>query len=349
MARRPPDLSEFTALTEAEELRRTVSDLQAKLRRSKSKVEDLVEATVEGAKGAMLAMGPVAPVPEPRQDKRRKRPEVALWHLTDWQGSKVTTTYNTDVMRERVERFCDKAEHITEVQRADHPVKDCTILFGGDLGEGLFNYPSQPFEIDASIFGQFVSTARLASDVVRRALSLYENVNVVAEWGNHGRVGGKRAAVPRSDNFDRMTYELCRAILSDPLTGKLYDRLTWQDCPDDIQRVEIGNYRALLIHGDEIGRNGFASPMTIVGHVSKWQSGSYPWQFRDCYMGHYHNHAEWPLPNGLGSVYQTGSPESDNRYARDTMAASSTPSQRLHFVDPEKGRVSAVYKVWLED
>jgi hypothetical protein len=33
----------------------------------------------------------------------------------------------------------------------------------------------------------------------------------------------------------------------------------WQDCPEDIQRVEVGNYRALVIHGDEIGRGGFAS------------------------------------------------------------------------------------------
>jgi hypothetical protein len=47
-------------------------------------------------------------------------------------------------------------------------------------------------------------------------------------------------------------------------------------------------------------------------------------------------------------VYQTGSPESDNRYAGIHMAASSIPSQRLHFIDPDKGRVSAVHKVWLD-
>jgi hypothetical protein len=245
-------------------------------------------------------------------------------------------------MCERIMRFCDKAERLTVIQRADHPVRECVIMFGGDLAEGLFNYPAQPFEIDASIFGQYARVARLVVDVVRRALSLYDKVTVIGEWGNHGRVGSKRAAVPRNDNFDRMIYELARGILgTEP-------RLEWQDCPEDIQRVEIGNYRALLIHGDEVGRNGYASPMTIVNHIAKWQSGSYPWEFRDCYLGHYHNHCEWSLPNGKGSVYQTGSPESDNRYAGVHMAASSTPSQRLHFVDPEAGRVSAVYKVWLD-
>ena len=88
--------------------------------------------------------------------------------------------------------------------------------------------------------------------------------------------------------------------------------------------------------------------MTIVAHVARWQSGAYPWQFRDCYVGHYHTHAEWPLPNGLGSVYQTGSTESGNRYAGVMLAASATPSQRLHFIDPDRGRVTSAYKVWLD-
>lgn len=207
--------------------------------------------------------------------------------------------------------------------------------------EGLFQFPTQPFEIDSSIFGQYVTVSRLLVDVVRRALGIYDTVQVVSEWGNHGRIGSKRSAVPRSDNFDRMVYELARQLLQ----GE--KRLTWEDCPEDIQRIEIGAYRALLIHGDEVGRNGFASPTTIVNHVAKWQSGAYPWEFRDAYLGHYHTHNEWALPNGFGAVYQTGSTESDNRYARDTMASSAQPSQRLNFIDPKRGRVVECRKIWL--
>jgi hypothetical protein len=338
-----PDLGEFHALDEAAELRKVVADLERRLRRAKAKTDDLVQATVDGARAAMLALGPIDAAPAPKPDRRKARPEVALWHLTDWQGSKVTQSYDTDVMRARVHRFVDSAEKITQIQRADHPVRDCVVMLGGDLIEGLFNYPAQPFEIDQTLFGQYTRVARLVADVVRRALGIYERVAVIEEWGNHGRVGAKRAAVPRSDNFDRMVCELARALLD----GE--KRLTWQSSDEDVQRVEIGNYRALLIHGDEIGRNGYASPMTIVAHVARWQSGAYPWQFRDCYLGHYHNHAEWSLPNGLGSVYQTGSPESDNRYAGVGMAASAIPSQRLHFVDPDRGRVTGIYKVWLDE
>jgi hypothetical protein len=327
---------------DVKELRQALLRLQKQLKKAKERTEELVETTQQAAYDAMLTYGPLKNATVPEIDKRKTKAEVALWHMTDWQGAKRTTSYNSEIMRKRVLEFAQKAVRITDIQRADHPVKDCTIMFGGDMVEGLFNFPTQAFEVDATLFEQYVNVSRLCVDVVRFALENYEKVTVVAEWGNHGRIGSKRDNVPRSDNFDRMCYELARQLLQ----GE--KRLIWQECPEDIQRVQIGNYKALLIHGDEVGRNGFASPGAIVQHANKWRSGSYPWDFRDVYIGHYHTHAEWAMANGQGSVYQTGSTESDNRYAGVMLAASATPSQRLHFVDPERGRVTAAYKIWLD-
>jgi len=336
------NLPEDIESNDVKELRQALMRLQKQLRQSKERTQDLVETAHQAAYDAMLTMGKIELVAAPVADKRKTKSEVALWHMTDWQGAKRTTSYNSEIMRKRVLEFCEKAVRITEIQRADHPVKEVTICFGGDMVEGLFNFPTQAFEVDATLFEQYVNVSRLCVDVVRYALTNYEKVTVIAEWGNHGRIGSKRDNVPRSDNFDRMCYELAKQLLS----GE--KRLTWQDCPEDIQRIEIGNYRALVIHGDEVGRNGFASPGAIVQHANKWRSGSYPWEFRDVYIGHYHTHAEWAMANGQGAVYQTGSTESDNRYAGVMLAASATPSQRLHFIDPEKGRVTAAYKVWLD-
>ena len=347
MASRKPDLAEFEALTRNAELEELNSKLQEKLRRAKEGHEALVDAVRQGAKEAILALGKPPAIPKPKADTRKKGGEVALWHLTDWQGSKVTTTYNTQVMRERVLRFCEKARKLTEIQRADHPVRECVILFGGDQLEGLFNFPSQPFEVDQTLFGQFCTAARLEAEVVRYALATYEKVTVIEEWGNHGRVGNRRAAVPTSDNMDRMAYELARAFLSDQESWELPDRLTWEPDEEDIHHFEIGNYAALLIHGDEIGRNGYASPDTVARHIAGWKSGAYDKWFRDVYMGHIHRHDERALPDGEGALYITGSPETDNRYARDKMAAAGAPTQRLHFVEPEEGYVSAQYKVRL--
>lgn len=353
------DFSDFSDLFDAEvakieesdevhDLREALREANDKLRKTKITSELVARAAFEGAKSAVLAQKrqPIKPFVS-KPSKGKDKSEVALWHLTDWQGAKKTVSYDSDVMVERAHRFVDKALSITDIQRHDHPVDDCVILIGGDMIEGLFNFSTQPYEIDATLFDQFVNVADLLDQVMRRAAGHYKTVKVVAEWGNHGRIGSKRDAVPRSDNADRMTYHLASVM------GRDLKNVEWSIVADDIQRVEVGNYRALVIHGDEVGRNGFASPSTIANHVARWKSGSYrvdgePWNFHDVYVGHYHNHQEVSLPDGIGAVYFTGSTESDNRYARDSMAASAVPTQRLHFIDPRKGSVTAQYRVRLD-
>lgn len=326
----------------SEQLRQVLARTQRQLAEAKQRNADLSAATYSGAWDAVMSLPPIKPVVAPKKDSRKAKAEVALIHATDWQGSKVTTSYNSEVMRKRVMEFAHKSVSITDVQRSDHPVKDCTIMFGGDMVEGLFNYSAQLWEIDASLFTQFTTVSFLMVDFVRVFLANFENVNVVAEWGNHGRIGSKRDHVPKGDNVDRMCYEFARQMMKDE------KRLTWEDCPEDIQQVEIGNYRALLMHGDEVGRAGFASPSAWQAAGNRWKAGAYKWMFQDIFLGHYHRFAQEPMSDQTGNIYWTGSTESDNRYARDSMAVSGVPSQRLHFVDPVKGRTTAIYQVHLD-
>lgn len=335
------------------ELRDALIRTQKQLAKARNVTDALVDATMLGAKDAMLAMGPIPKVPVPnfRAKKDVHYEEVALWDTGDWQGSKITPTYNSYIAKQRINHFVDEAIALTTSRRATANVSTCVILFGGDMIEGLFNFPSQAFEIDMSLFGQYVWVSRQVVEVVRRALTTYKLVIVSAEWGNHGRIGSKRDNVPRSDNFDRMVFHLAKEILHEEIAA---GRLIWPESDEDIQRVEIGNYRALNCHGDEVGRNGFASPATLIRHADRWKSGAFRvngefWDFRDVYLHHYHTHAEFPMANGEGAIYQTGSTESDNRYARDSMASSAIPSQRVHFIDPNKGRVTAQHKVMLLD
>lgn len=320
--------------------------LMRQLAQAKARTEELVEVTQQAAYDAMFALGPIPATEKPTYTRSNKGAEVALWDMGDWQGSKLTTSYNSEVMRERVLRYVRKAGMLGNIQRADHPVKDCVIIFGGDMVEGLFNFPHQVFEVDATIFQQYVRVSRLLVDVVQGCLQQHEKVRVIAEWGNHGRIGSKRDAVPRADNIDRMCYELARQLLAHE------KRLVWEDCPEDIQELEIGEYRALVAHGDEVGRTGYISPAQMMNHINKWKAGSYKkngvrWPFQDVYLHHYHQHMELPLPDGDGAVYYTGSTESDNRYALMGMASSATPTQRLHFIHPGLGRVTNQYKVFL--
>jgi hypothetical protein len=317
-------------------------------RRDVAKARDrsglVVEAVYRSAKDHLIAHSLPAVTP-PTSDVRMRGEHVALWNLGDWQGTKVTPSYNTQVMKDRVRLYVHKAKYFTEEQRHSRPVRRCHIAFGGDMIEGLWNYPTQAWEVEEEPIAQVVIVAALMAEVVREALSVYETVDVTAEWGNHGRIGSKRDAVPAATNLDRMAYILARQhVIADVESG----RLTWEDSIEDVQRLTIGNYRALVIHGDEIGRNGYASPSTIVQHVNRWRT-SFPWAFQDVYCHHYHTPMELTLADGRGRVYFNGATESDNRYALVGLAASGVPSQRLHFIDPDRGCVVQRIDVILED
>ena len=114
--------------SDVKELRSALLRVQKQLKQAKERTEDLVHTTQQAAYDAMLTFGKITPVQQPSPDKRSAKPEVALWHMTDWQGAKRTPSYNTEIMRKRVLEFCDKAVRITDIQRKDHPVKEVFVL-----------------------------------------------------------------------------------------------------------------------------------------------------------------------------------------------------------------------------
>lgn len=325
---------------EVEELRSALRTAQAATARAKSKTADLIDAVVQSAHDAYLSLGRPKPISAPARDKRKGHAEVALWHLTDWQTGKKTVSYDMATMDVRVRQFVEKALSITNLQRAHHPVRECHILFGGDMVENTTIFPGQAWEVEAATFAQMFTAADTMEAVVRSALENFDRVSVTAEPGNHGRVGSKRDGVPRGDNWDRVLYR----VVEDRFKGE--KRLSWT-CEDHWhQRFEIGNYRGVLVHGDEFKGFGGQIPMYgILRKVNSWKSGVLP-AFDDCYVGHYHNSNDLALAAG-GEVFMTGSTESDNEFAREFVAASATPSQRLHFVRPDKGLVTAKYKIAL--
>jgi len=338
------------------DLRKALLNAQKQLADVKKKRDDFTAAVVQAAHDAMLSTGPIPPIPTPKKDSRAKKAEVALLHSTDWQLGKQTLTYNSKEAERLIKQSVEKTIRIVDIHRQDHPVKEVVLMLGGDLVENTTIFPSQVYEVDSDVMSQFVDVSRILIDITRTLLANFEKVTVVCEPGNHGRIG-KFGELPKDINWDKLSYMFAGQALKDE------KRLTWQMSKEDIQRVHIPDptgkgegYKALLIHGDEI-RWGTAS--TIVRFADRWKSGAYKFfdeveqitkgfDFRDLYIGHYHQHQSWNMANGEGSVFMSGAVETGNRYARDLLASNGAASQRLHFVDPEKGRVSAEYRLWLE-
>lgn len=321
------------------ELREALRRAQRNESRAKAKIEDLVQAVYQAASDALRAQPPVKVLP-PKKDIRKGKSEVALIHATDWQLGKRTVSYGIDTLEKRMDTFIDKVMELTLIQRAHHPVKDCTLMFGGDMVEGLGIFPGQEYEVEAHLYDQLFEAVRIMQKMVLAFAGFFEKVHVVCEFGNHGRLG-RKGDMPYGDNIDRMAYR----ITADRVA--VQKNVTWQQSSDWYQLVEIGNYRALLVHGDEIKSFGGNTPaFGILRKVNQWASGVLDGRWSDAYMGHFHTPMSLTAANG-GRIFITGSPESGNEYAREFMAATGQPSQRLHFVDPVKGRVTAEYNVWL--
>jgi hypothetical protein len=325
---------------EMSQLRGMLIRAQRKLEAAKAKTVELQNAVYQAAHDAALAHGPLLPTPPPLPDRRR-RPEVALIHETDWQYGKRTDDFNMEVCEERIGRFDQKVKRITEIQRADHPVKRAHVMLGGDMLEGRGNiFPGQVHEVEAFLYDQLFGVSRLIVSTIRNNLATYEHVDVWEESGNHGRLGrkGEDAAL---DNADNMAYRIARDTLSEET------RLTWHPQVSWHQILDIGNYRAMLAHGDEIKSYGGNVPaFGILRKCNAWASGVTA-PFLDVYLGHYHQAMTLQLANG-GRVFVTPSPESSNPYAQEFVAATGTPGQRLHFIDPEGGRVTSEHLIWLD-
>ena len=329
---------------EVAELRAANLRLQRSNARLKEREADLVDAVYQAAKDAAVTVGKASPIPRPSRD-RRKGPEVALLHLTDWQCGKRTPGpdgYSTDVCIRRVGQAVQKTIKLSEIQRADHPVREIVVMLGGDMVEGVSVFPGNHWEIDSQMFSQVFTAAGLVESVVTTLLGSFEKVTVAEVAGNHGRIGRKGDS-PRGDNWDRVVYKIARERIGS------HPRLEWEQNDNWYAVVSAGGFRALLVHGDQVKSFGGNVPAYgVLRKANAWASGAIPEEFSAVYLGHMHQPMALQMANG-SMCYMTPSTESGSAYAREFMAAHGKPGQRLQFIDPRgDGKVTADYLLWLD-
>ncbi len=333
----------YTELREAHQLQ------QARVVKLQARTDEMVDAIFRAARAAALAQPPTIPAPPARDRRGSKAEEMALLHTTDWQAYKFTRSFSVDILGKRLDRMDQKVARLTELQREHHPVRVGHIMFGGDMVEGINIFAQQSWSVEDTMFGQLFGVVGLLEARVIHALAVFETVHVYEEKGNHGRIG-RKGENPACDNWDLVAYEIVRQKFEGN-KRLVWHRLKDADPDQDFNVVDAGNYRAILMHGDEIPAFGGQVPAySILRKANAWASGSLEIDgWKDMYFGHFHTPMMLAMANG-NTCYVTGSPESGNTFARTFVAAVSRPSQRLHFIDPEKGQVSAEYShVWLDD
>lgn len=339
------ELTERAAeLLDSADLRKANRNLLRELEKAKASREELVDAVYRAALDAASGLS-LARVAAPVKDRRKGRAEVAVAMLSDWQLGKKTPTYSSEACEARVRLYGDKVARLADLQRSHHPVRELRVWLLGDIVEGELIFPGQAHRIDASLYRQVaVDGPRILGEFLRAMLGNFDRVHVTAVIGNHGAIGGpSRREMHPETNADTMVYRITEQVVTDP-------RLTWDIADPTGERGwyaidHIGNYSALLFHGDQV-RGGFAGfPWYGFGKkVLGWRQVLEP--FTDAACGHWHQPVSFPLNEVMVRV--NGSTESDNTYALENLASAGRPSQWLYFVDPDKGRVTAEYRVWLD-
>lgn len=345
----PPD--DWSDLEEEVQASQTVDELKAKnirlarqLHETKHKQADylstLWSAVTDSINGQVIRPVKAPPVRKAGTGK----PEVAIALLSDLQTGKITPTYNSKICAERVARYADKIIELTRIQEKDHPVRKCVVAGLGDMVEGVDIFPGQQWLIDSTLYTQLLDTTPvIVVDFIRRLLTYFDEVVLEAVDGNHGRIGRKGQYGPM-DNADRMVYRIVQMMLRDEPRFSM--NMTDPEGERNWYRImELGNYRALLFHGDQI-KPTMGFPYYGLGKkIQGWGSGGLGpgVEFTDAFLGHWHQAASIPL-NHL-DVYVNGSTESSNTFAQEYLAAQSLPKQWLLFCNPEKGRITATYKV----
>jgi hypothetical protein len=337
-----PDLNdELAELDIKGALRRALVDLD----KAKASRAELVQAVYQAAHDAASAVEYTS-VPPPKRKKARNG-EVAVVMLADWQLGKRTPDYTSTVCEDRIRQYAQKVSELTAIQRADHPVNECHVWLLGDLVEGELIFPGQAHRIDASLYRQVAMDGpRILGDFLRHMLTEFDSVSAIGVIGNHGQIGGpvRREMHPES-NADSMLYR----IVADRFTDE--PRISFQIPVPDGERGwyaidRIGNYSCLLFHGDQV-RGQLGMPWYgFYKAIQGWASGAILDEFKDAACGHWHQHAT--IPFNQRTLRVSGSPESYNTWAQENLKAMSAPSQRLMFVHPENGRVTAEYQVYLE-
>jgi hypothetical protein len=340
-------LEEFAEADDSiEALKKQLREALRRTERARASREDLVQAVYQAARDGISALE-FAPTPAPKKDARSKKPEVAVAILGDWQLGKRTPSYDSDTCEKRIERYAEKVLKLTGIQRADHPVPELRVWLLGDVIEGVTVFPGQVWLVDASLYRQItLDGPRILGNFLRTMLANFDKVHVTAVIGNHGRLGRHGEYDPET-NGDRMLYRISQQLLA----GE--KRLTWTIPDGQGERHwyaidRIGRYSSLLLHGDQFGGRlqGSLTRLGVQRKVGGWKAGAIPELFKDITFGHWHINYEDTISDC--NVRCNGSPESYNTFAQEALASMCRPSQRLMFVAPEKGLVTAEYKVWLD-
>ena len=261
------------------------------------------------------------------------------------------TGYNMTVAEARVLHTFQSFARLAHQQ--SFPVNKAVVYCLGDLIENSHMRPSQAQYTAAHVVKQTVGMANILAPCIQMLCSEFEEVEIHAIPGNHGRTTQKAGENAPDETFEHLTHYLAKTQLSaqsnlrynvydtwyflDTIYGFKFLGLHGDDCRGwagvpfyGIQRM-IKDYVMLgaMSTKQELRRMRMSDSLTVEQVLEMLNMPDYA-----C-LGHFHNPMLWAM---MGvEVLANGAMCGSSVYSAKRLHTATPPAQRLFFVHPDHG------------
>ena len=274
-------------------------------------------------------------IPLPQESKEEgEEGQVVL--ISDLQAGQQTSTFNSKVLRDRINWLGEKIMRLCLLHRKMRPIKKLWVCLLGDIIENM-NVPIPKLEeLEKVVYDQIFEVAvPILNDFLVSQLQLFEVVEVYAVRGNHGQLEGRRSLSAKT-NWDTFVYKILELGL------KNQERIKFHIETDNFyQVVDIMGKKCLLTHGDQIPSYLGLPFYGIDRRVLRWNV-SIPGGWEYCFMGHFHI-CNYVRPSGI-PIYINGTFASGALYPLYRLGLQDEPAQWSFFMSRKRG-ITASYEI----
>jgi len=243
--------------------------------------------------------------------------------------------YNVPIFQERMARLQSRIVRLFTLHSNTAPFEMLRIYF---LGDGINNVDmrrGQAKAVDVPLAVRQTLILVYAFEDLLRDLSarLGVPIEVVWEFGNHGRVGEWGANLP-ADNWDYIAGQMLTVALRDMIADgrvKIHaDELKYSI-------TQLGPYRTFSSHGDAVkGGDGFAGlPINGLARALAKDTGLHQQLFDLYFTAHFHTVQD--ITTQTGRIIMNGAWTGGDNYSVNEVKAASEPLQLAFGIHPERG------------
>lgn len=315
-----------------------------------------IDILADKIKGSIEALPPVR-VPSIKDTVRPKHcggEEIAGLMLSDIHCGEIVRLsetsglgeYSIDIFKNRLRYLFDSVLSIVDLHRNSYPVKKLVMLWLGDFVHGARSAGAwSSISVGQSILDQVFLCAQWLIEEVLRMCANFEQVEIYAVPGNHGRTSKEDEY---HANWDNVIYKHVEGMLGNQPNLAIHTTYSkWLV-------ANIGGVDFLCLHGEGIkswagipyyGVQRTESKLSSLLTRSDKSEMTTPPKYLA--LGHFHSPADLPI-NGGGKILMNGSFSGGDDYSINQLWSAYPAEQKMFGISPRRKAITWKYDLELQ-